>query len=206
MEDKQLTLHNGENNITNTILAMAEVKNSIDKATLNYATILKEYAIKISQVKEQIKLQESKTEVFENRLKILVQDIDYEIRLLKRLNDSFVKKADIIEEFQVEFEDTLDEDKFKTLHRRKIKDMIQLTDEIEEVEQTLLEKELQRLNLLDELEPYQNRLEELQQELSSLELEKDHYESIQIHNLSNITHKDESKVSSDDDIVEIEVS
>ena len=90
MQDKQLVTN--DNQTATTILAMAQVKNSLDKATLEYATKLKEYAISISQLKDQIKLQEQKTQNYTAKLDNVTQDIEYETRLLKRLNDSLSKK------------------------------------------------------------------------------------------------------------------
>jgi chromosome segregation ATPase len=202
MQDKQLVTN--DNQTATTILAMAQVKNSLDKATLEYATKLKEYAISISQLKDQIKLQEQKTQNYTAKLDNVTQDIEYETRLLKRLNDSFVKKAEMIEEFKVEFEETIEKAEYDKLHKRKLKDMIQLEDEIEEVEQTLLEKELDRLNILSDLEPFNATLEEMRAKLLALELEKEHFESLQIHNLSNITNQ--TQETKDANVVDVESS
>ena len=202
MQDKQLVTN--DNQTATTILAMAQVKNSLDKATLEYATKLKEYAISISQLKDQIKLQEQKTQNYIAKLDNVTQDIEYETRLLKRLNDSFVKKAEMIEEFKVEFEETIEKAEYDKLHKRKLKDMIQLEDEIEEVEQTLLEKELDRLNILSDLEPFNATLEEMRAKLLALELEKEHFESLQIHNLSNITNQIQE--TKDANVVDVESS
>jgi cupin superfamily acireductone dioxygenase involved in methionine salvage len=203
MEDTQLITPTDNQNIT-AMMAMAQVKNSLDKATLEYGTKLKEYAISISQLKEQIKVQEQKTNTYRVKFDNIAQDIEYETRLLKRLNDSFVKKAEMIEEFNVEFEGKIEKTEYDKLHKRKLKDMIQLEDEIEEVEQTLLEKELDRLNILSDLEPFNATLEEMRAKLLALELEKEHFESLQIHNLSNITNQTQD--IKDVEVVDVESS
>jgi len=203
MEDTQLITPIDNQNIT-AMMAMAQVKNSLDKATLEYGTKLKEYAISISQLKEQIKVQEQKTNTYRVKFDNIAQDIEYETRLLKRLNDSFVKKAEMIEEFNVEFEGKIEKTEYDKLHKRKLKDMIQLEDEIEEVEQTLLEKELDRLNILSDLEPFNATLEEMRAKLLALELEKEHFESLQIHNLSNITNQTQD--IKDVEVVDVESS
>jgi hypothetical protein len=110
----------------------------------------------------------------------------------------------MIEEFKVEFEETIEKAEYDKLHKRKLKDMIQLEDEIEEVEQTLLEKELDRLNILSDLEPFNATLEEMRAKLLALELEKEHFESLQIHNLSNITNQ--TQETKDANVVDVESS
>jgi len=202
MDDKQLTTLHVHNNLADTVLAMAEVKNSLNKATLDYASKVKEYEIEITKLKETITIHRDKMHIYSDKFDNISKDIEYETRLLKRLNETFTKKADIVEEFKVEFEDKLDKKEYDKLRQRKLKDIVLLTDEIEEVEQTLLERELDRLNILSDLEPYQRTLDELNRQLLNLQLEKEYYESIQVHNISNINLVS-AKI---DDIVDLDVT
>jgi len=165
---------------------------------LDYANRLKEYGIKISKIKNNIKIQSQKVQEYINKLEDIQKDIEYETRLLKRLNETFLKKAEMVEEFRLEFKRSVDSEEFDKVYKRKLQDMVLLIDEIEELEHTLLEKELTRLNTISEMEPHKQVLESMEQELLSLELEKDKHESLQVHNLSSIEPK---KLESLDDSV-----
>jgi len=201
MQENQPTLQDSV--ALQTIASVSKIKNSLDKATLDYANRLKEYGIKIAKTKNYIKVQTQKIQIYLNKLDDINQDIEYEKRLLKRLNDSFMKKAEMIEEFKLEFAQSIDTSEFEKIYSRKIQDMVILLDEIEEVEQSLLEKELSKLNTISEMEPHKNILENMEHELLSLELEKDRYESLQVHNLSHLEVQKIEKL--DDNIVDVDV-
>jgi hypothetical protein len=182
-------------------MAIADIKESLNMATNEYAKDIKSYNIQILTIKDDIKKQKDKNLKIEQRLNYIIQEIDYSKRLLQRLNDNFIKKSEMIDEFQLEFLNNIDDKDFEKIYQRKLKDLILLTEEIEEVEQTLLEKELDRLNILSELEPLEDKLDELEDRLKKLELEKEYFETIEVQNISKLRPSS----TNNNDVVDIEM-
>jgi chromosome segregation ATPase len=197
MTDNQIVPHQ---NTTDTILTMVGIKESLNQATIEYVKDIKSLNIKIATTKDDIQKQQTKCKQIKDELANVTKDIEYSKRLLQRLNENFFKKAEIIDEFGVELESSLNSEEFRKIYKRKLKDLILLIDEIEEVEQTLLENELDRLNILSKLEPYENDLEELQKYLLKIELEKEFVESTKLHDIPKLNSNQESAT-----IVDIEV-
>ena len=177
-----------QNSIASTVMAIADIKESLNSATQEYAKDIKSFNIKISTIKDDILKQQSKCDEIQRELDSIIKDMEYSKRLLQRLNDNFFKKAEMIDEFSVEFEHSLDAKEFDKILQRKLKDLIHLTDEIEEVEQTLLEAELDRLNTISKLQPFQAQLEELKRYLLKVELEKEYIESTKLRDIIKL-HK-----------------
>jgi len=190
-----------QNSIASTVMAIADIKESLNMATNEYAKDIKSYNIQILTIKDDIKKQKDKNLKIEQRLNYIIQEIDYSKRLLQRLNDNFIKKSEMIDEFQLEFLNNIDDKDFEKIYQRKLKDLILLTEEIEEVEQTLLEKELDRLNILSELEPLEDKLDELEDRLKKLELEKEYFETIEVQNISKLRPSS----TNNNDVVDIEM-
>jgi chromosome segregation ATPase len=190
-----------QESIASTVMAIADIKESLNNATKEYLKDIKSFNIKIATIKEDIKKQQSKCDEVQKELDNIIKDMEYSKRLLQRLNENFFKKAEMIDEFSVEFAHTLDKDEFDKIHKRKLKDLILLTDEIEEVEQTLLEAELDRLNTLSKLHPLKHQLEELERYLLNIELEKEFVESTKLHDISKLNNKDDKQKQ----VVDVEV-
>jgi len=188
-----------QESIASTVMAIADIKESLSSAAQEYAKDIKSFNIKITTIKDDIIKQQSRCDEIQKELEYINKDMEYSKRLLQRLNNNFFKKSEMIDEFSVEFAHSLDAKEFDKIHQRKLKDLIHLTDEIEEVEQTLLETELDRLNTLSRLQPLKTQLEELQRYLLNVELEKEYVESTKLHDIPKL-HKREDK-----QIVDIEV-
>jgi len=104
-------------------------------------------------------------------------------RQYTELNNDFDKQIKIIEELKFEYKDTMSQDKYSENISRKERELYKLKDAIEHKELELLNRELDILNQIEEIEPKQNVLEELE---SSLKCRKNdqkkmsHIESIKL--------------------------
>ena len=183
-----------QESIASTVMAISNIKESLSSATQEYVKDIKSFNIKIATIKDEIIKQQNRYDEVQKELDDIFKDIEYSKRLLQRLNDNFFKKAEVIDEFSVEFAHGLHAKEFDKIHQRKLKDLILLTDEIEEVEQTMLEAELDRLNILSRLQPFKIQLEELQRYLLKVELEKEYIESTKLHDIPKLQKKEDGQI------------
>jgi len=131
------------------MMAIRKTEHYYKQGIIDYAEGVHRYVLEIEKLKSQINAQAKNNEKEEQALLVLQSQIASEERLLERLNEQFSQKAKSIEELKIEYRDMIDGAEYNKLLSRKKKELFEVLDEIEELEITLLGKELERVNLLD---------------------------------------------------------
>lgn len=166
-----------------------EIENHFRQGILAYAEGIRRYTLEIQKLKAQIDAEKKNIEKDEEVLLVLKREVGYDEKLLQKHNETFSLKINSLQELNSEYKDMLDEAEHTKIFKRKKDELQELQDEIDELEMTLLDAELEHINLLLKLEPKRNFIAELQGELKELELEKDHFESTKLHQIPLISQK-----------------
>ncbi len=118
-------------------------------------------------------------------LEIHEKDIDYTLRLLERLTQEWVQKSLIITELETEFKQLSQaDDKHEHIISSRKNALKTVAFEIENVEISLLEHELQKQNILLLIEPIEREIKILKQSIKDLESKKRYIESTYLHQIS----------------------
>jgi len=191
--------YSAENQLS--MMAISKTENYYKQGIRAYEEGIHQYVMEIEKLKNQINAQAKNNEKEEQALLVIESRIASEERLLERLNEQFSQKVKSIEELKIEYRDMIDGAEYNKLLSRKKKELFEVLDEIEELEITLLGKELERVNLLDKLEPRQRIIEELEANLRELELEKEHFESTRLHQIPQLHTKENNSEDVVDTVV-----
>lgn len=178
-----------------------ELEMHYKKGTLLYAERLQEYRTQIESIKHHIKTQTIALSPEKEQLKNIEHSLMYEIRTLENLHEDFSKHIDSIEELQNEYKEMIERVEYTKILKRKKRELMKIEDEIEGIEASLLASELERLNVLSLLRPKEKAIEDLELRLKQMELEKIHFESTQLHQLTQLSRNYEKENT----IVEIEL-
>ena len=155
----------------------------------SYAKVIHECTHKIEKLQSQLELLIKEQEPHTNTLHTIKKDINYELRLLERLTEEWNQKLIVINELESELsqlEHSSQERQQILKGRHKI--LKKLAFEIEDIELSLLEHELQKQNLLLLMEPIEREIKTLMQSIKDLESEKRYIESSHLHHLSPSIH------------------
>jgi len=159
--------------------ALREIQNHYVQSTQAYVEELGNYTLEIKKLTTQIealKIEEQKNITL---LRPIEDEIYYCLRELDKLNEMFAQHI---------------------LHK---KELLHLLDEIEEYETTVLEQELQRLNILSLLEPIQHQIVQLKIQRKECVDKKEQYETTKISQIAMFrTPIEDEKEVVDIDIIE----
>ena len=198
------TLSNG----TNIPSIINEIDNYYKQGTLAYAEGISRYKIEIEKLLNSIEKTVNNKRKEETALLAIEQELAIDTRLLERHQDDFIQKLYSIEELNTEYKDVLDEAEYTKLLTGKTRELHKVQDEIEELELTYLNHELERINGLEILEPKRREIDTLQESVKELELEKEHFASTKLHQLPQMglanNENDDELVDTDIVIVEKE--
>lgn len=161
-----------------------EIDDLYQKGVIEYSESINRYNVELEKLRNEITITQEKSKKSENTLGNIEKSIEYQEQSLVALHQKFVQKTNSILELKTEYKDALDAQLYNATIKRKERDIFELIDEIEEMELSFLNKELQRINLEELLEPKRSLLEELNRNLKELELEKSYFESTGLQRLS----------------------
>ncbi len=168
----------------NTISLIArEIEDRYKEGVFAYIDAVANYTEEIEKLKHKILLQTQLNSEDEAALQKFQNEIFFEERTLERLNEQFAQKAISMEEFKTQYSTFMEEGARRQILSTKEKEILALNDEIEEFEMKLLAQELERLNLLETLEPKRQVLLGLEEALEALEWKKKHFESTQLQQI-----------------------
>jgi hypothetical protein len=195
-ENSQVTLvektkNESQNRVS--VHAVREIENYYREGIIAYAEGLSRYGLEISKLKANISTEIKLIENDEATLEILERTVGYDEKLLQKYNDDFSQKIHSIQELDREYKDMLDNKEYKKLETRKKHELQEILDETEELEMTLLQHELERLNIFIKLKPKKRLIMELKSELSELHLDKEYFESTKLYQIPRRVKKKESK-------------
>jgi len=187
LEETNIVYIKSESQNISHILTLHELENYYKNNALTYAKKIQDFTLEIEQLKSQIAqgLQEKEEE--EMQLVFVKNELHHYEKLLQRLNESFSVEVKSMEELHADYKEAVEKEAYKALYLKKKENLKNILDDIEEQENTLLNKELERLNILALLEPKRNKIRSLEELLQTEELNKQHYESTLLHQLTQ-TH------------------
>ncbi|CAA6808003.1 MAG: Myosin heavy chain [uncultured Sulfurovum sp.] len=163
-------------NIQDDLTLLAQKVDSTYKEGLYvYTEAVANYALEIEELKSQIKLEKKLNEIEEIELSNIKRDRDHEERFLEKLNETFNQKIHSINELKTEYADLMEQNNYEKILRKKKSELQLALDELEEVEITLLQQELEHINLLKILAPKRKNIVQLEEKLKKLELQKEFY-------------------------------
>jgi chromosome segregation ATPase len=213
MKDKKENISkNVHNSLTKTAtneISIPNIINEIDnyykQGTLAYAEGVSRYKVEITKLLNHIEKLIAAKSKEENALKELEQELAINTRLLERIQDDFIQKVNSIEELNTEYKNVVKVSDYKKLLKRKTKELYKVQDEIEELELTYLNCELERINHLEVLEPKRREIEILKESKKELELEKEHFTSTKLHQLPLMASANTAVNLDDDEMVDTDI-
>ncbi|CAA6805160.1 MAG: Myosin heavy chain [uncultured Sulfurovum sp.] len=140
-----------------------------------YSEALNNHTIEIEELKNQINREKKAKEQEEQQLNTTQQERKFQEQLLQKLNDTVSQKIHSINELKTQYADLIDEKEYQKILSQKESKLYLTLDEIEELEITLLEQELEYINILTKLIPKRQNIIQLEEDLKKLELKKEYY-------------------------------
>jgi len=181
--------------------AAREIEKHYRDGIIAYAEGMSRYVLETSKLKANISTEKKLIEKDEAALLLIERQVGYDEKLLQKYNNNFSKKIHSIQELNREYKEMLDNEEYLKLDKRKLHELQEILDEIEELEMTVLLRELDRVNLLLKLEPKRRVILTLERELQELKLDKAYFESTKLQQIALISNKEKPK----DDTVDTEV-
>jgi len=180
---KQLSID--ENEIKKSIISkINEMDMQYKQGTLNYTEKLHRYNIEIEKIKSEIDIENIKNLEDQKILFAAESILEYESKAFETLHHKFIQKVESVVELRDEYKESLEEHVYNEKYARKKRELSLLVDDIEEKEMSLLNKELEKINLSNAFSQKLKRVEELKVSLQELELEKGYFESTELQKLS----------------------
>ena len=157
-------------------LVIREVENRYREGLLAYMDAVARFEEEIGMLEGKISRLKALSAPDEAKLSLYAEEVRVEERMLERLNAELLQKIATYEAFLNEYADMVDEAATEKVKRTKSREIVILHDEIEESELKLLQTELERLNLIEKLEPIRQEIRHLEGLRSELERKKKHFE------------------------------
>lgn len=176
-------------------MALSNIDRHYQKEINAYAEELQQQILETEKIKNSISTLQKSIEEEETVYENLKYDIHYEMRLLERLNERFIQDAKLLGALQ---SFTVPDEHASHFSEKKATLQYQL-DEILETERSLLQKELERQNRLQKLEPVRKEIETLRYKLKEIELEKHFLETTKIHQISQLRQIQQTDSQQKDD-------
>jgi len=171
---------------------LAEIDRHYKEGVYKYKESIQAYNIEIEKLKNQIVSESEYCDKEEKNLLMIDHELLFESKAYDKLQVKFSGFLNSIEELQDDYKDILDEAQYKATLKRKEKELFECLDDIEIFEISLLNKELERLNLLESFEPKQIQLKRVKIALKELEMKKTYFESMGLHKVSSIQLENKS--------------
>ena len=168
-------------------MSAREIESLYQQGTIVYTEGIRRYSLEIEKIKNKIDIEYQNKKAYEETLLVLDKAVEYEEKLLNTINIQFSQKINSIEELKNEYQEILKVREYTKLLKRKERELSLILDEIEEREMTVLHKELERLNILEKVEPIRREIQRLHQIMQELELEKEYFASTKLHQIPQLS-------------------
>jgi len=183
----ELTPTNPKEKIEHNLTLLAQkINNSYKEGISAYTETLSNYGLEIEALKNKIYTLHKAYKVEEEQLKFIEKERDHEARFLQKLDDAFTQKVLVIHELNTQYASLMERSEYTNVLKRKKNELQLFLDEIEEVEITLLQQELERINLLIILNPKRTKILQLQEDLKRLEREREYYSLTKLQQLPQL--------------------
>lgn len=178
--------HNNSEHIKAQVtLALSALDSLYKKNISDYAQKVHESTLKIDNARNRLEQLNKAKKPHEETLSSCQIELDYTLRLLERLSEEWCQKSLVIVELENEFStlDYSEEERKKRVEPRQ-NTVKKVAFEIENIELSLLEHELEKQNILILIEPIEREITLLERTLRELESEKRYIEASYLHHLS----------------------
>lgn len=186
--------NNSKDNLT---LLAQKVDNTYREGLSIYTETIANYTLEIEEIKNQIKLEKELKEPTEIELREIQKEKEHEARFLQKLNESFTQKVHSMDELKTQYIDLMDENSSSKIVKQKENELKLALDEIEEVELTLLQQELECINILTLLAPKQQSILQLEEKLKKLELKKEYYSLKNLQQLPQLALESNEEITTE---------
>ena len=161
-----------------------EIDTLYKKGVLQYSETLQRYNIEIEKLKSEIAIESQKNTQEERDFFAVETVLKHESKLFEQLHHKFGQKVSSLTELRDEYKDSLEETIYNAKLLQKENELFTVMEEIEEKEISLLQQELEKINLSNILAKKLSKVEELKRSLKEIELEKNYFESTELQKLS----------------------
>jgi chromosome segregation ATPase len=170
-----------------------------------FAETMHELSMRIDECKSDIEKLKREIAPHETELERFHADVAAQTALLENLNERYIRKCSVLEEFEKELARSKNTEALALQHRYD--ELEELLEEIEALEITLLQKELERQNIILRIEPQRQRIIALENEIGKLEAQKRYIESAKLHDLMpklGTSTAQNDTVDNDEEIIDTE--
>ena len=182
-----------------------EIDSLYKKGVLQYSETLQRYNIEIEKLKSEIEAERQKNSQEEREFFAVETVLEHESKLFEQLHHKFTQKVSSLTELRDEYKESLEETVYNLKYLQKENELFNVIEEIEEKEITLLQQELEKINLSNILAKKLKKVEELQRSLKEIELEKNYFESTELQKLSYINPEQLTLASKPKEVVDTDV-
>jgi len=168
-----------------------QIHHGYAKGIIDYQETIFKYNSEIEKLKSQIKLEKKKISKEKELLIAIQHEILYENKTFDTLHHDFEEKIKSIKELKFEYKETMEISKYKEILKRKQRELDEILDKIEDKEIFFLNKELERVNLEEKLQPKQDNIITLENYLNEIENKKKHFEHTGLNKPLNLRIKNE---------------
>ena len=115
------------------------------------------------------------------------KEVDHAVRMLEYLNEQWIQKALVLSELESELTHlSYAPSEGDAMIERRQQELKRDLEEIENLELTLLQHELDKQNLLLVIEPIERKIAAVQKRITSLEAKKRYIESAHLHRITQV--------------------
>jgi len=160
----------------------------------DYAQELHSCTHKIDSARIELEMLRKQKEPHDEALVLVEKEIEYALRLLQRLSDQYIQKTTVAAELEEELENLGHSEESKSVLQSRRNELERLQMEIEELELTLLQHELEKQNLLLKIEPIIRKISSQERLIRELEAKKRYIESAHLHRITQVVSTQPSKL------------
>jgi hypothetical protein len=171
---------------------LTEIDRRYKQGVLEYKENIQTYNSEIEKLRNKIALERKSYDEEEKSLLMMEHELLFEMKAYEKLQIKFSGYINSIEELKNDYKDVLDELYYESTLKRKEREVLELLEDIESSELTLLNKELLRLTVLETCEPKEKLLNSLKMALKELEMEKAYFESMGLDKSSHVQLENKS--------------
>ena len=152
-----------------------------------YAEELHECTHKIEVARIELEQLKREKEPYLSQLNDAEKEVGHEMHLLEHLNEQWIQKAFVLSELENELKHlSYSPQEGDTMIQSRYRETERLHQEIEDLEITILKRELDKQNLLLKIEPIDRKINLLLQKIQELQSRKHYIESSYLHQITQV--------------------
>ena len=178
-------------------MALSVLDSRYKENLASYADELHECSHRIETARIELDMLKEKKKPYLDALIASEKEVDYEMRMLERLSEQFIQNTLVSVELEKELARMEKEESTQSSLLYRKDELNRLQREIEDLELSLLQHELERQNHKLALEPIEQQIRTQEKLLRELESEKRYIESSHLHRITQVASVDEPTLLAD---------